>query len=556
MTTDIDWDTEPVPNLSSFDTYEQAREGFEWEIPETYNIGVDVVTRHADDRGRVALFTESAAGERDQFTFWQLERRSNELANALRARGVGRGDRVAIVAPQRVETALAHVAAYKLGAVAVPLSVLYGPDALEFRLADSDTTAVVADPDVFGAVGEAVETVESVEHVVGIGADPETPGHAVDERFADLRGSRLFDPVETAPDDPAVLVYTSGTTGRPKGVLQGHQYLLGHLPCVQMALEFPWHDADPVLYTPADWAWVGGLYDVLLPAWHYGVPAVGYRSEEFDPEATFELIERYGVTYPLLTPTMLKTMAQADPSEYDFGHVVAIATGGEPVPSELHDWVAGVFDAPLNELYGQTEANLVVSNCSQWFDPEPGSMGKPVPGHTVDIVDESGEPLPSGEVGAIAVERPDPVMFEEYWNAPELTAESFLGEGGRWMNTDDIGSRDEDGRFWFTARDDDVIITSGYRVGPAEVEDALLEHEAVANAAVVGVDHETRGKVVKAFVVVTPGAEPSDELAEDIQGYVRENLAKYQYPRIVEFVDELPKTTTGKIQRYKLREQE
>lgn len=556
MTINIDWGTEPVPDLSTYETHDEARADFEWEIPDTYNIGTDVITQHADDRGRVALFTESADGSRDQYTFWQLERRSNELATALRNRGIERGDRIAVVAPQRVETALVHVAAYKLGAIAVPLSVLYGPDALRFRLSDSGSKAVFADPDVFNAVGEAIEDVDSVEYFVGLGVAPESPAQVVGEQFGDLRGSHQFDPVETAPDDPAVLIYTSGTTGQPKGVLQAHQYLLGHLPCVQMALEFPWHDVDPVLYTPADWAWVGGLYDVLLPAWHYGLPAVGYRSDGFDPEMTFELIERYGVTYPLLTPTMLKMMSQVDPPGDAVEHVTAVGTGGEPVPSELHDWVTDTFDAPLNEVYGQTEANLVVSNCSQWFEPEPGSMGKPVPGHTVDIVGHDGESLPPDKVGTIAVQRPDPVVFEEYWNSSELTADSFFGENDAWLDTEDTGYRDKDGRFWFKARDDDVIITSGYRVGPAEVEDALLEHDAVANAAVIGVEDETRGQLVKAFVVPAPGNDPSDDLSTEIQQYVRENLAKYQYPREIEFIDELPKTTTGKIQRHKLRKNE
>lgn len=553
MTFDID-QNEPVPNLSQYSTHEKAHEDFEWNIPDTYNAGVDVLTQHADDPNQAALYHENETGETSQYTFQELERRSNELATALRARGIERGDRIAVVASQRVETALVHVTAYKLGAIAVPLSVLYGPDALEFRLSDSGTKTIFADPDVFESVEQAVKAVESIERVVGMGAIPKTPEGVKAERFDDLQGPQSFEPVDTAPDDPAILIYTSGTTGQPKGVLQGQQYLLGHLPCVQMALELPWHDVDSVLYTPADWAWVGGLYDVLLPAWHYGLPAVGYKSSGFNPEMTFELIEKYEVTQPMLTPTMLKMMAQIDPAEYDLGHVVAIATGGEPVPRELHRWVDETFGVPLNELYGQTESNLVVSNCSQWFEAEPGSMGRPVPGHTVDIVDEDGTSLPPDEVGSIAVKAPDPVMFQKYWNDSELTTDSFLGVDGEWMDTDDIGYKDADGRLWFTARDDDVIITSGYRVGPAEVEDALLEHDAVANAAVIGVEDETRGQIVKAFVVSTNSTEQNEDMKREIQQYVRENLAKYQYPRELEFIDELPKTTTGKIQRYKLRE--
>ncbi|MEF8827624.1 MAG: AMP-binding protein [Haloarcula sp.] len=551
MGLDIDWASEPVPDLSQWESYEAAREGFEWRIPDTYNIGGDVLSHENDDR--TALVQRGSSGAVDRWTYAALDRRANELANALRTRGVERGDRVAVVAPQRVETPLVHVAVYKLGAIAVPLSVLYGPDALEFRFADSGAEVVFAAEDAMDAVEPAVEGIDAVDRVVGIDTAPPAVDGVEGERFADLAGSGQFDAVETAASDPAVLIYTSGTTGRPKGVLQGHEYLLGHLPCVQMATTFPWHEAvDPVFYTPADWAWVGGLYDVLLPAWHYGTTAVGYEFADFEPATTFQLIEDHGVTYPLLTPTMLKMMAQVEGS-FDLDQVVSVATGGEPVPQELHRFVEDTFDVTLHELYGQTEANLVVSNCAEWFDPKPGSMGRPVPGHDVAVIDEAGDQMPDDEPGAIAVRRPDPVMFHEYWNEPDKTEASFIGE---WMDTDDLGTRDADGYLWFKARADDVIITAGYRVGPAEVEDALLEHDAVANAAVIGVDDETRGQRVKAYVEPAPGVEPSDAVAESIATRVRDDLAKYQYPREIEFIDELPTTTTGKVQRHRLQQRD
>lgn len=552
MGLDIDWASEPVPDLSRWESYETAREGFEWRLPDRYNIGVDVLS-HEDGADRTALVQQDPSGAVDRWTYAALERRANELANALRARGVDRGDRVAVVAPQRVETPLVHVAVYKLGAVAVPLSVLYGPDALAFRFADSGTEVVFAAEDAMAAVETATEDTDTVDRVVGIGASPPAIEGVEGERFAALSGGSRFDAVETAPSDPAVLIYTSGTTGRPKGVLQGHEYLLGHLPCVQMATTFPWHeDVDPVFYTPADWAWVGGLYDVLLPAWHYGFTAVGYEFAEFEPEATFQLIEDYGVTYPLLTPTMLKMMAQVDRS-FDLDRVVSVVTGGEPVPRELHRFVDDTFGVALHELYGQTEANLVVSNCAEWFDPRPGSMGRRVPGHDVAVIDEEGCRMADDDPGTIAVRRPDPVMFHEYWNEPDKTEASFVGE---WMDTDDLGTRDADGRLWFKARADDVIITAGYRVGPAEVEDALIEHDAVANAAVIGVDDETRGQRVKAYVEPASGVTPSAAVAESLKTRVRDDLAKYQYPREVEFIDELPTTTTGKVQRHRLQQRE
>jgi acetyl-CoA synthetase len=551
MGLDIDWASEPVPDLSQWESYEAAREGFEWRIPDTYNVGSDVLSHEHDDR--TALVQRGSSGAVERWTYAALDRRANELANALRARGVERGDRVAVVAPQRVETPLVHVAVYKLGAIAVPLSVLYGPDALEFRFADSGAEVVFAAADAMDAVEPAVEGLDAVDRVVGIDTAPPSVDGVEGERFADLTGGSQFDAAETAPSDPAVLIYTSGTTGRPKGVLQGHEYLLGHLPCVQMATTFPWHEeVDPVFYTPADWAWVGGLYDVLLPAWHYGVTAVGYEFADFEPETTFQLIEDHGVTYPLLTPTMLKMMAQVEGS-FDLDQVVSVVTGGEPVPQELHRFVEETFDVALHELYGQTEANLVVSNCAEWFEPKPGSMGRPVPGHDVAIIDEEGNRMPDDDPGTIAVRRPDPVMFHEYWNEPDKTAASFIGE---WMDTDDLGARDVDGYLWFKARADDVIITAGYRVGPAEVEDALLEHEAVANAAVIGVDDETRGQRVKAYVEPAPGVDPSDAVAESIATRVRDDLAKYQYPREIEFIDELPTTTTGKVQRHRLQQRE
>ncbi|SEO21457.1 acetyl-CoA synthetase [Halorientalis persicus] len=551
MGLDIDWSEEPVPNLSQWDSYETAREEFEWRIPETYNAGADVLTHEDDDR--TALVQLGPSGEVERWTYAALERRANSLANALRARGVERGDRVAVVSPQRVETPLVHVAAYKLGAVAVPLSVLYGPDALEFRFDDSGAEIVFAAEDAIDAVETAVERGDAVDCVVGIDTAPPTVDGVEGERFEDLTGSSQFEAVDTAPSDPAVLIYTSGTTGRPKGVLQGHEYLLGHLPCVQMATTFPWHeDVDPVFYTPADWAWVGGLYDVLLPAWHYGATAVGYEFAEFEPETTFQIIENHDVTYPLLTPTMLKMMAQVDHS-FDLDQVVSVVTGGEPVPQELHRFVDDTFDVTLHELYGQTEANLVVSNCAEWFDPKPGSMGRPVPGHNVEIIDEDGNQMPDDEPGTIAVRSPDPVMFREYWNEPDKTDASFIGE---WMDTDDLGARDADGYIWFKARADDVIITAGYRVGPAEVEDTLIEHDAVANAAVIGVDDETRGQRVKAYIEPAPGVEHSDAVADSIATQVRDDLAKYQYPREIEFIDELPTTTTGKVQRHRLEQRE
>lgn len=551
----VDWATEPVPDLSQYSTYEEAYAAFEWDIPATYNVGRNVMTRHADGSNRVALYQESETGDVTEYTFEELERRANAIARGLKAKGITKGDRIGIVSSQRVETPLLHIAGFKLGAVTVPLSVLYGPEALEYRLASSEAEIIFAEPSVYEQVQEAVGTVDAVDRFVGLGDAPAVPSGVASETLAEFKQGGGFEPVETAATDPAILVYSSGTTGYPKGILLSHESLVGLLPGVQMMYELPWHADDPVLYTPADWAWAGGLCDVVLPAWHYGIPTVGYHSTSgFDPGIVMRLFDEYDVTASFMTPTMFEMIAQADDVDaaaFDVSALQAIMVGGEPFRQQIHDWAVETFDAALNEIWGQTETNLMTSNCSQWFPATPpGCIGKPIPGHEVDVIDEEGVVLPEGEVGRLAVKTPDPTVMLEYWDDPELTDESYVDD---WIVSGDYGYK-QDGFLWFESRADEVIITSGYRVGPDEVEDGLLRHEAVRNAGVVGVEDETRGKIVKAFIELEDGVTPSDEVKSDIQAFVRERLAKYEYPREIEFISEIPITTTGKIQRSKLEE--
>ncbi|WP_336363236.1 acyl-CoA synthetase [Halalkalicoccus salilacus] len=536
------------------ETYERAREEFTWdEIPDDYNIAHDALRKH-EDVDRPALHHAHPDGSRETYTFRELDELTNAFANGLRERGIERGDRVAVVVPQKPANPITHLACWKLGAVSLPLSVLFGEDALRYRLEDSGATIVVVDESVLGTVEAVRDDCPDLEHVISVDANDAPEG--VEPFDAVHEGQRTeFEIVETDAETPAIVMYTSGSTGPPKGVLHTHGVWLGHCPAFYMYFERDLEES--VCWTPADWAWIGALGDLLFPAWHYGRPVVGHPMGKFDAETAYELVEEFGVTDAFVPPTAIRMMMEVeDPAEqYDLA-LKAICSGGEPLTPEILGWADEELEGVVvNELYGQTEANLLVTNCRDWFPARVGSMGKPVPGHDVAVVDsETGEELPEGEVGTIAVERADdPVVFEEYWNQPEKT-EAATVDG--WHLTGDLGYRDEDGYVWFKARDDDVIITSGYRVGPGEVESALLEHPAVEQVGVIGVPDETRGEIIKAFVQPVRGTAGDDALREELRELVREKLAKYEYPREIEFVEELPQTTTGKIQRRKLRERE
>jgi acetyl-CoA synthetase len=482
--------------------------------------------------------------------FGWVARESNRLANVFAAAGVRHGDRVAVLLGQCPETALAHVAAYKLGAIAVPLFVLFAEEALLYRLNDSGATLLVTDVANWtkvAAIRDRLPALRGAIVVDGRGIDG-----TLDFAAATARARDSFAAVDTAAEDPAIIIYTSGTTGPPKGALHAHRVLLGHLPGVEMPQRlFP--QPGDVFWTPADWAWIGGLFDVLLPAWHHGVPVVARRSAKFDPEAACALMARHGVRNVFLPPTALKLMRQAGPGNAAAVRLRSIGSGGETLGAELLDWGRATFDVTINEFYGQTECNLVVANNADLMPVRPGSMGRAVPGHTVGIVDAAGNELPDGATGEIAVRRPDPVMFLGYWKQPDATSAKFAGA---WLRTGDIARRDGDGYFWYQGRSDDVITSAGYRIGPAEIEDCLLRHPAVAMAAAIGVPDQLRTEIVKACIVLKPGVAPSDALAREIQDHVRTRLAAHEYPRQVEFLDALPLTATGKVMRRELRARE
>ena len=502
-------------------TYEELRRSFRWQIPERLNIGIDVADRH-DPRAAAILVTDGRQVTRS-VAFGELSEQSNRLANALAALGLRAGDRVAIVLPQRPETAVAHIAAYKLGAIAVPLSVLFGPDALEVRLRDSGAAVAIAE-------GESLERIRALGlDLTVIDADRE-----LEPLLA--AASPRFDAAATGPDTPALLVYTSGTTGPPKGALHGHRVLLGHLPGVELSHDF-YPQAGDVLWTPSDWAWIGGLYNVLMPALYHGRPVVAYRDGPFDPERASELIERLGVRNTFMPATALRMLSAVPGPRIP---VRTIASGGETLNEDLLEWGRERFGVTIAEFYGQTEANQIVTNCPSLWQPRPGWMGRATPGHDVRVID--------GEVSVRA--DGDPVVMLGYWENPVATAEK-IHDG--WLRTGDLAEQDEGGSFRFLGRADDVITSAGYRIGPGEIETCLMRHDGVALAAAIGIPDEVRGQVVKAYVVPAEGARPSHD---ELRTFVRERLAPYEYPREIEFVDSLPMTTTGKIRRGELRRRE
>jgi acetyl-CoA synthetase len=516
-------------------TYDEIYRSFRWSIPARYNIAADVCDRHAGDLGKVALIGEDAGGKVWQLTFRDVQRKANQLANLLCAIGLARGDRVMLLLGQNPWTAIAHVACWKAGLVSVPVSALFAADAVAYRLNHVNARVVITDAaNLPTAVRARAQAAEPVRIYVVDGHEPEAESLS-------------------AAIEPAFLNFTSGTTGNPKGALQAHRSMLGHLPGAEFCLDFFPQPGD-LMWSPADWAWLAGLMDVLMPAWYHGIPVLTFRAPRFDPEQAFAMIGRHRVRTTLLVPTMLRLMRQVQNPVERFGvNMRAIYSGGEPVGKELLEWGKEVLNLPINEVFGQTECNLVLGSNASIMPIKPGSIGRAVPGHVAAIVDDAGEPVPPGTTGHIAFRRPDPVMMLQYWHNEEATRDKYAND---WLLTGDLGACDEDGYFWFQGRADDVITSGGYRIGPAEIEDALVRHPAVVMAAAVGVPDPVRTESIKAFVIVKDGIERSEALAEDIRSFVREHLAKHEVPRAIEFVEALPMTTTGKIQRRKLREAE
>ncbi len=534
---------------------------FRWNVPARYNIAQACCGRWAEDRTRFALYYEDEAGHTEAWSFWDVQQAANRLSNVLGAMGVMAGDRVAIILPQRPETGIAHMACYQMGAIAVPVSHLFGADALEFRMTHAGVRVAIIDEGGLEKLGAVRDKLPDLKHVIGVGGARESWVREWSTLLA-LASSRYV-ARDTAADDPAMIIYTSGTTGNPKGALIAQRSLIGNLSGFVCSHDFYPQRGD-MFWSPADWAWTGGLFDALLPSWNFGQPILGYRGR-FDPDKAFWLMEKYGIRNAFLFPTALKMMMKAVPQpkeKYDLA-LRSIMSAGETVGETVCAWAQEALGITVNEMYGQTEINYIVGNCAAVTPPKPGAMGRGYPGHQLGVLDDEGNPVAPGEMGEVCVQRScngelDPVFMLGYWNNPQATAEKFYGGGiddpQAWGRTGDLAKIDEDGVLWYQGRSDDMFKSAGYRIGPGEIENCLVKHAAVLNAAVVGEPDATRGTVVKAFIVLQPGQVPSAALETSLQDHVRKYLAPYEYPKIIEFIDALPMTTTGKVQRRLLRQ--
>ncbi|PLX38556.1 MAG: AMP-dependent synthetase [Hyphomicrobiales bacterium] len=535
-----------LPTAESYDALVKA---FRWQVPEKYNIAVSACDSWAArEPDRTAILFHRDDGSTETVTYGRLARDSNKLANALRAYGVERGNRVGLLLPQHPATAISHLAVYKLAAVAVPLAALFGVEALQYRLENSGARVLITNAAGAEKVAQIRDQLPGLSLVVSI--DGPGPG-AVSFHELLAEAYDAFYVEETGPDDPAMMIYTSGTTGPPKGALHGHRVLLGHLPGMQMSHEFLPQPGD-VLWTPADWAWAGGLLNILLPGLHLGVPVVAHKFEKFDPEKAYALMAQYGVRNTFIPPTALKMLrAVPDPLKTFKLDLRTVGSGGEALGGDTYEWARETLGLTINEFYGQTECNLVLSSCAKIGVSRAGAIGMPVPGHDVAVIDNEGNRLPAGSLGQIAVARPDPVMFLHYWDNMEATEKKFIGD---WMLTGDQGTMDDDGYIHFVGRDDDVITSAGYRIGPGEIEDCLSSHPQIALAAVVGKPDPMRTEIIKAYVVVKPGTKQDDALVDSIKSHVRTRLSAHEYPREIAFVDSIPLTTTGKVIRRLFRQ--
>ena len=530
------------------DIYAEA----DWDAPEEFNIGHEVCDRHADGTGKVALEYAGTDGERETLTFDDLAERSNQFANVLESEGIERGDRVFTYLPRVPAHYVALVGTLKRGAVFGGVNERFGPDGIAYRLGDCNGRAVVTTSENRETVERALEDVPSVETVITVDRGDGIADGDVDFEEAMADASAEYEAAKTGSEDNALLYYTSGTTGLAKGVLHKHRWVAGVAATQRYAVDL---QEDDLYWSTADLGWLTGPINAL-GAWFWGTSQLAYEGE-FSPEKWADLLDEFPISVLFSVPTayrMLRTNEDVlSGVDLDLRHALSI---GEPLSAGVVEWGEQALDVTILDTYGQTETGNMVINNYPTMELRPGSMGKPLPGVESAIVDpETGEVLDPGETGEIAHRGEFPCFFAEYWENPEKTDGCFVdGSDGEWYLSGDLAHLDDDGYFWFEGRADDVILSSGYRIGPFEVESSLGEHPAVAEAAVVPKPDTERGNIVKAYVVLTGDHSGSEDLAEELQTHVREELSAHEYPREVEFVDDLPKTVTGKIRRTELRD--
>jgi acetyl-CoA synthetase len=537
-----------------WDDYQSLNKQFEWEIPSTFNIADYVCDRWASDGDRIALLVDEDNGEQSVYTFSDVKRITNQLANYLTQEGVSQGDKIGVTGVQRAETAFTHIAAWKVGAISVPLSTKFGPDSFRYRFDDCKMKYCLADE-------ICLEDIRSAREASNVTPDLITPGASTnigsEITFKDAIRSQPheYNCANTDPDDDALVIYTSGTTGQPKGVRHGHRVLLGHLPFyVTNYLNMELCETERI-WTPIEWSWVASVVSMLLCSWFYGVTVVANPTDQFTPGEALQILNKYDVSVFFTAPTVLRMLSQYDAQRtYDLDTVRVIPTGGESLNEAVTDWCREQFgDVAIHEGYGQTEANNLIGDCTALAPSKGQPIGLPGVGHELAILDpDTHEQVSEGEIGEIAVRYgDDPVCFKSYLNKPEETEKKVQDE---WLLTGDLGIQDADGYVAFKGRKDAVIISSGYRIAPQEIEESLTNHDAVAEAGVVGVNDETKGEIPQAFVVLADEYEPSDSLQSDLQEFVKSNLAKYEYPRRLTFVKHLPRSASGKLRRAELTE--
>ena len=540
----------PAPNMTD---YEYAYRHDRHEAPEFFNFGFDVVDQWADDRTKLALLSVDPSGEQaTHHTFWDLKILTNRFANAMRNLGVGKGDRVFLMLPRIPEWYVAMVGLMKLGALPMPATTLLTPGDIEYRINRAEAVMAITDAENAGKVAQAAAACPTLQHLLATGDDRR--GWLSYQRLLDDASPRLDDVEPTRSDDPLLIYFTSGTVGYPKMVLHTQaSCAIGHVLTARY-----WHDLKPtdLHWTLSDTGWAKAAYGKLFGQWTLGATVMQHDARgRFDAPMTLRMLERFGVTSFCAPPTAYRMMVLEDLSQYDLSGLRHCTGAGEPLnPEVMKQWQDGT-GLTIYDGYGQTETVLLVGNY-RCLPVRPGSMGKPIPGFAIGILDDNGQELPAGQEGQIAVKvKPQrPLgLFQEYWRDAEGMERSFHGD---WYLTGDKAYQDADGYYWFVGRADDVIISAGYRIGPFEVESALIEHPAVAESAVVATPDPVRGDIVKAFIILAPGHIPSDELILSIQEHVRTATAPYKYPRAIEFVTELPKTVSGKIRRIELRQRE